>query len=117
MSLRGRSFALDAEASARNAKKAKKEARHKPLEPAGGWPDDQDVTEYDEKAWSIFGVRLADVHLMGNSNPGTWTRKKRENCTSEMVKTCAAYVMVKCFGDEMVDTSCLLYTSPSPRDS
>ena len=108
MSLRGRSFALDAEASARRAKKAKREARHKPAEPAGGWPNDDEVLEeLEQKAQGTFGVKLRDVVLFQseNSSPGTWTKAKRDNCTSEMVKTCAAYVMTMCFSDEMVDTS------------
>ena len=97
---------MDAEASARRAKKAKKEARHKPLEPAGGWPnDDKVLEELEQKAQSTYGVSLCDVQIKTNSSPGPWTLAKRDNCTQEMVKTCAAYVMTMCFGQEMVDTS------------
>ncbi len=106
MSLRGRSFALDAEASARCAKKAKKEARHKPMEPAGGWPtDDKVLEELEQKAQNTFGVSLRDVRMIRNSSPGTWNNAKQKNCTAPMAKTCAAYVMTMCFSDEMVDTS------------
>ena len=83
-----------------------KKQRHKPTEPAGGWPDDDKVlAELNEKSWSVFGVNLRDVRLFGNSSPGTWNNVKRDKCTAPMVKMCAAYVMVMCYGQEMVDTS------------
>ena len=83
-----------------------KKQRHKPTEPAGGWPDDDKViAELDQKAQSTYGFRLLDVRLRGNSSPGTWNNAKRDNCTGAMAKMCAAYVMVMCFSQEMVDTS------------
>ena len=86
--------------------KKTKRARNKPVEPAGGWPDDDKViAELGKRSWSIFGKRLEDVKLRGTDSPGTWLRKKRDNCTGPMAKMCAAYVMVMCFADEMVDTS------------
>ena len=95
--------------AAHNNKKHAKQPRHvptKPLEPAGGWPDDGKVlAELEEKSQSTFGKRLRDVVLRMTSSPGTWPKVKREKCTGPMAKMCAAYVMVMCFGDEMVDTS------------
>jgi len=86
--------------------KKTRRARNKPLEPAGGWPDDTKVlAELDEKAWSVFGVRLRDITTIRNSSPGTYNKVKREKCTGPMAKMCAAYVMVMCFSQEMVDTS------------
>ena len=86
--------------------KKTKRARNKPLEPAGGWPDDTKVLgELEQKGLSVFGVSLRDVMLPGNSSPGTWNNAKRDNCTGPMAKMCAAYVMVMCFSQEMVDTS------------
>ena len=86
--------------------KKTKRARNKPLEPAGGWPNDTKVlAELDEKAQSTFGVRLRDVILGKNTSPGTYNNVKRERCTGPMARMCAAYVMVMCFGQEMVDTS------------
>ena len=83
-----------------------KKPRHKPAEPAGGWPDvDKVVAELEQKAQSTYGVNLRDVYCRWTSSPGTWVKAKRDNCTLEMVKTCAAYVMVMCFSQEMVDTS------------
>ena len=86
--------------------KKTKRARNKPMEPAGGWPDDDKVLEgLDQQSWSVFGVRLRDVQLLKNTSPGTFNHVKREKCTAPMVKMCAAYVMTMCFSDEMVDTS------------
>ena len=83
-----------------------KKQRHKPAEPAGGWPDDDKaLAELDQQSWSIFGVHLRDVHLPRNSSPGTFNKVKSEKCTGPMARMCAAYVMVMCFGQEMVDTS------------
>ena len=86
--------------------KKTKRARNKPLEPAGGWPDDDKIlAELEQESWSVFGVKLRDVQFKQNSSPGTWSHAKRDNCTGPMAKMCAAYVMVMCFCDEMVDTS------------
>ena len=83
-----------------------KKQRHKPTEPAGGWPDDAKIlAELEKESWSVFGVKLRDVNMWKNSSPGTWCRSKRDNCTAPMARMCAAYVMVMCFGQEMVDTS------------
>jgi len=86
--------------------KKTKRARHKPTEPAGGWPDDDKaLAELDQQSWSVFGVRLCDVDLPGNSSPSTWNKLKREKCTAPMARMCAAYVMTMCFSDEMTETS------------
>ena len=96
--------------SAKNNKKhagpKTKRPKHKPTEPAGGWPDDlKQLDELNKRSWRDHAVHLRDVIMRENSSPGVCTRTKRVNCTAEMATMCAAYVMVMCFSDEMVETS------------
>ena len=65
--------------SAKNNKKhagpKTKRPKHKPMEPAGGWPDDlKQLDELNKRSWRDHAVHLRDVIMRENSSPGVCTR-------------------------------------------
>ena len=84
----------------------RRSASNKPVEPAGGWPDDKKVLgELEQKGLSIFGVSLRDVQFkQGTLAPARGTTRSATTARRRWLGMCAAYVMVMCFSQEMVDT-------------
>ena len=63
-------------------------------------------------------VKVIDTHIHADHVTGASKLKQSTNCTTIMGEhTPADMVEIKVKDNELINVDCLLYTSPSPRDS